>query len=98
MPAAFIHAAERRLTRHLRESGAVNANSAQALPDLRGVQRRRLPHLVKKGVVGDVGGRYFLDEDAWDAYRQRQRLIAVGGIMAVLLVMAMVVLLTRSGG
>lgn len=97
MPAAFVLAAERRLARHLREAGALNEASAHALPDLHGVQRRRLPHLVKKGVVGDVGGRYFLDEDAWDAYRHRQRLIAVGGMMAVLLVMAMVVWFSRSG-
>ena len=70
MSGAPIHAAERRLVRRLREQGAVSPGAAEPLDGLSGLQRRRLPRLVARGHVREVSpGRYYLDEDAWDAYR-----------------------------
>jgi len=86
MSGAPIHAAERRIVRHLREQGAVSPGAAEPLDDLRRLERRRLPRLVARGVVLEASpGRYYLDEDAWGAYRRGRLLLALGLMAALLL-------------
>ena len=84
MSGAPNHAAERRIVRRLREEGAVSPGAAEPLDELRGLQRRRLPRMIARGIVREASpGRYYLDEDAWDSYRSQQlRLaLALAGVM-----------------
>ena len=86
MPGAPVNAAERRIVRRLREAGALRPGETDRLEGLRGLQQRRLAHLVARGVVREAApGSYYLDEDAWDAYVSAKRRIAfiMLGIVAV---------------
>lgn len=95
MPGAPVHAAERRIVRRLREAGALRPGEADTLEGLWGLQRRRLAHLVARGIVReDTPGAYYLDEDAWDAYVSRKRLIALVMIAIVVVVFLVVFALT----
>ena len=59
MSGAPVHAAERRIVRRLREAGAVSPGAAEPLDQLWGLQRRRLPKLIARGIVREVSaGRY----------------------------------------
>jgi hypothetical protein len=90
MPGAPVHAADRRLARRLREQGAVSPGAAEPLDGLWGIQHRRLAVMIRRGLIRETSpGKYYLDEDAWDAYRSRQlRLILI--LMAILLLVGLV--------
>ena len=91
MSGAPIHAAERRIVRRLRAEGAVSPGAAEPLEGLWGLQRRRLPRMIARGIVREASpGRYYLDEDAWDAYRSQQVRIALV-LAGVLLLVGLVV-------
>ena len=77
MPGTPVTAAERRVVRRLREAGALRPGAADRLEGLRGLQQRRLAHLVTRGIVRETEpGLYYLDEDAWDAYVSAKRRLA----------------------
>ena len=72
----------------LRARQALQRAAAQPLPDLSSWQRRRVDRLVERGVVRLAAKhRYYLDEDALQEWRSRQR--AIG--FAIFLVTAGVV-------
>ena len=54
MPGAPVNAAERRIVRRLREAGALRPGETDPLEGLRGLQQRRLAHLVARGVVREA--------------------------------------------
>ena len=88
----IIHA-EHRVVRVLRDAGATGPGSARPVPATRPLDGRALDRLVGVGVVREAGaGRYYLDADAYRAYRARRlnrMLIAMGGVLFVLAVLAL---------
>lgn len=78
--------AERRLIEGLRRAGAVNAGAARPL-EPRGFQVDRLEKLVEAGVILEAApGIYYVDEIAYERYRQGKRIGVLAVIAAVLLV------------
>jgi hypothetical protein len=61
----------------LRERRAVQHATAQPLPELSSWQRRHVDRLVERGVLRPgAKDRYYLDEDALQEWRSRQRAMA----------------------
>ena len=61
----------------LRDRHAVSRGAAQPLPDLSSWQRRRVEHLVDRGVVRLAArDRYYIDKEALRDWRARQLAIA----------------------
>jgi hypothetical protein len=61
----------------LRERHAVSRGAAQPLPDLSSWQRRRVEHLVDRGVVRLAArDRYYIDVDALQEWHSRQWAVA----------------------
>ncbi len=87
--AAAIRRAERHLTEHLRDSGAMSYATAQPLFDMSLLERKRLRRLLSAGAIQEADAdTYFLDEVALDVYNQQRRkkiLLLVGGAIAALL-------------
>ena len=80
-----ITAAERRLVRRLRALGAHSATTAQPLPELWSLESRRLEHLKDAGAIREPApGRYFVDDEAYEAYRGDRRAVAMALIAAAL--------------
>jgi hypothetical protein len=78
--------AERRLIDGLRRAGAVHAGAARPL-EPRGLQVGRLERLVEAGVILEASpGVYYVDEIAYQRYRQSKRLGLLAVVAAVLLV------------
>ena len=78
--------AERRLIEGLRRAGAVNAGAARPLEG-RGFQIDRLEKLLEVGVILEASpGVYYVDESAYERYRQGKRIGLLAVIAAVLLV------------
>jgi hypothetical protein len=78
--------AQRRLIEGLRRAGAVNAGAARPL-EPRGFQVGRLEKLVEAGVIREAApGVYYVDETAYERYRQSKRLGLLAVVAAVLLV------------
>jgi hypothetical protein len=68
---------EQTLINRLRERQALQYATAQPLPELSSGQRRRVDRLIERGVLRLAGSdRYYLDEDALQEWRSRQRNIA----------------------
>lgn len=78
--------AERRLIEGLRRAGAVNAGAARPL-EPRGFQVGRLEKLVESGVILEASpGVYYVDEIAYERYRQGKWIGALAVVAAVLLI------------
>ena len=61
----------------LRERGARGRETAQPLPDLSSWQRRRVDHLLERGVIRPAArDRYYLDEEALQELQSRQWALA----------------------
>ena len=94
MMAAHALAAERKIVKELWREGTLSPESARPLPDLGGLKRRRLSHLIRRGVVREAaGGLYYLDVQAWSENRWRVRrtaillvaVFAIAGVIAFLI-------------
>ncbi len=86
VPVVALSKAERRLVEGLRRAGAVNAGAARPL-DARGLQIGRLEKLVEAGVIREAQpGVYYVDEIAYERYRQGKWVGVLAVIAAVLLV------------
>jgi hypothetical protein len=78
--------AERRLIEGLRRAGAVNAGAARPL-EPRGFQVGRLEKLLEAGVILEAApGVYYVDETAYERYRQGKRIGLLAIIAALVLV------------
>src|SRR3712207_1496675 len=78
--------AERRLVEGLRRAGATNAGAARTL-ETRGLQAGRLEKLLEAGVVLEATpGAYYVDETAYQRYRQHKRMTVLAVIAALLLI------------
>jgi hypothetical protein len=84
--AVALSRAERRLIEGLRRAGAVNAGAARPL-EPRGFQVGRLEKLVEAGVILEASpGVYYVDETAYQRYRQGKHIGMLAVIAALLLV------------
>ena len=84
--AVALSRAERRLIEGLRRAGAVNAGAARPL-EPRGFQVGRLEKLVEAGVILEASpGVYYVDETAYQRYRQGKHIGMLAVVAAVLLV------------
>ncbi len=78
--------AERRLIEGLRRAGAVNAGAARPL-EPRGFQTGRLEKLLETGVILEAApGVYYVDESAYERYRQGKHVGVIAIVAALLLV------------
>jgi hypothetical protein len=78
--------AERRLIEGLRRAGAVHAGAARPL-EPSGFQGGRLEKLVEAGVILEAApGIYYVDEIAYERYRQGKRIGVLAVVAAILLV------------
>jgi hypothetical protein len=78
--------AERRLIEGLRRAGAINAGAARPL-DARGFQVGRLEKLLEAGVILEAApGVYYVDETAYERYRQGKHIGMLAFLAAILLV------------
>lgn len=78
--------AERRLIEGLRRAGAVNAGAARPL-DPHGFQVNRLERLLEAGVILEAApGVYYVDETAYDRYRQGKWVSVLAVVAALILV------------
>lgn len=88
----ILHA-EHRLARGLSRAGATTPGAAQPVSSTRAIDGRALERLAAAGAVRDAGGgRYWLDEAAYGAYRgerRRRALIAVAVVLAIGIVLAL---------
>ena len=83
MGAPSIAAAERRLVRRLRRAGASSPGSAQPLLELRRLQTRQLERLTDVGAIREAApGRYYVDDEAYAAYRGDRRAVVFGVVIA----------------
>jgi len=81
--------AERRLVEGLRRAGAVSAGTARPLDPRGGQEAGRLEKLLEAGVVLEAApGVYYIDETAYERYRQSKR-VTVLAILAVLMLVAL---------
>jgi hypothetical protein len=83
--AAAVGIAMRRVTSHLMTNNAVSADTAVYFVPDRGIQRRMLARLVRRGVIVETArDRYYLDIPAYDRWRRglRRRVALIfGGAM-----------------
>jgi hypothetical protein len=80
--------ADRALVERLLQSGATTAARAAPLERLSRLQRRRLLHLERHGVVRMAArDRWFVDEEAWRGLRRARRWNALAAI-ALAVIMA----------
>lgn len=88
----IIHA-EHRVVRELRDAGATGPGTAGSVERARRLDGRALRRLVDAGAVREVGaGRYYVDMDAYRAYRgvRRRRALTVTALaLFVVLVLAL---------
>lgn len=88
----IIHA-EHRVARRLRGAGATQLGAAQPVPEGRAIDGRALDRLITAGAVRDAGGgRFYLDEAAYQAYRGERRKRAMIALAAIGLVFLVLVL------
>jgi|SRR5689334_23317845 len=83
--AAAVGAAMRKVTSHLMSNNAVSAESAVYYVPDRGIQRRMLARLIRRGVIIETrADTYYLDIPAYDTWRRglRRRIALIfGGAM-----------------
>jgi hypothetical protein len=86
IPVVALSRAERRLIEGLRRAGAVNAGAARPL-DSHGIQVGRLEKLLEAGVILQAApGIYYVDETAYERYRQGKHIGMLAVVAAVVLV------------
>jgi hypothetical protein len=86
-----VAAAERRLVRRLHELGATSADRAQPLPDLSGLEKRRLGRLVRAGAVREPeAGKYYMDAAGLEAYANARRIRGAVFIAVAVVVLAVI--------
>jgi hypothetical protein len=86
VPVVALTRAERRFIDGLRRAGAVNAGAARPL-EPRGFQVGRLEKLVEVGVILEAApGLYYVDETAFERYRQSRWVGVLAIAAAVLLI------------
>ena len=84
----LVAKAERDIVESLRLAGATSAAAARPVPTPRHFAMRQLGRLQREGVIHEVaGGRYWLDEEAWVAFRGRRRRIVIALVAVALLVL-----------
>jgi hypothetical protein len=98
MPVPPRAIAERRLIDRLMRARAFRAADAQPLSDLHWIEARRLPRLVRAGVIReDTPGRYYLDGPALaDRLLSRRRRLAIAVTAVLLITMALLVLMMET--
>ena len=95
MVASIAAATRRRIATHLRDAGALSADTAVAYTPGRMIERRQFEWMKKRGLVHEgAAGLWYLDEAAWsdDTARRRKRIgiamIAGAAIAAALAALA----------
>ncbi|SOD03937.1 hypothetical protein SAMN05216486_12011 [bacterium JGI 053] len=89
----IVHA-EHRVIRELRDAGATGPDTAGSVDGARPIDGRALQRLIGAGAVREIGaGRYYVDLDAYRAYRGERRKRALT-IMAVGLFVVLVLALS----
>ena len=77
--------AERRLVEGLRRAGAINAGLARPI-EARGPQVGHLEKLLEAGVILEASpGAYYVDETAYQRYRQNKHVTALAIVAALIL-------------
>ena len=91
--AAAVGAAIRRVTSHLMSSNAVGPDSAVYYVPDRGLRRRVLARLVRRGVIVETEpDTYYLDVpsyDEWRRSRRRRAAVAIGGVAVIAAIAAL---------
>jgi acetylornithine deacetylase/succinyl-diaminopimelate desuccinylase-like protein len=88
---AMARRAERQIVQRLREQGALSADRAVPLTMSRPGGRAALWRLVRGGAVHQSGDRCWLDEDAYEAMRERRRIRIVFALIVLGLIAAGVI-------
>lgn len=88
---AMARRAERQIVQRLREQGALSAGRAVPLTMSRPGGRAALRRLVRGGAVVQSGDRCWLDEDAYEAMRERRRIRVVFALIVLGLIAAGIV-------
>lgn len=92
--AVVLTRAERRLIEHLRRAGAASPTTACPLPELHGLEARRLERFLTAGVIREPApGRYYVDETVYATFR-RDRGALVLGVLGVVLAALLVLFLS----
>src|SRR3712207_79028 len=90
--------AERRLVEGLRRAGATHAGAARSL-DARGLQAGRLEKLLEAGVILEATpGAYYVDETAYQRYRQHKRMTVLAVLAALALIAIVLAVRSISAG
>jgi hypothetical protein len=85
--AAIIIRRERELVEHFRSHAALSAAAAKTPTELAVEQRMAWVILLNRGIIRDAGGgRFYLDEAAWEANRAMKRKMAA--VMLVVFICA----------
>ena len=98
MPVSPRAVAERRLIDRLMRARAFTAADAQPLPDLRRIEARHLPRLIRAGVIREgAPGRYYLDGPVLaDRLLSRRRRLAIALTSVMLIMMALFILMMQT--
>lgn len=92
---AVIIAKERDLVAHFRRAGALSAATARSAAELGVASQVAWNILERRAIIREATpGRYYLDEVAWEASRQRRRRLAIVMLVIVLAVLAVAVTAT----
>lgn len=85
------------LVEHFRNAGATSGATAKSVDEL-GVDTRLVWHgMLRRAVVREASpGRFYLDEAAWEAMRDRRRVRVMIALAVVALLLVAVILLRRS--
>ncbi|HWG09963.1 MAG TPA: hypothetical protein VN693_00480 [Rhodanobacteraceae bacterium] len=85
--AAAVIAREKRIVREFREAGATSADKAVAAQDIGVHGRVAFKRLVEHAVLREAGnGRFYLDEQKWQALRRLRLRIVLIMLLLVALV------------
>lgn len=97
--AVAMRRAEERIRKQLVDAGALTPETAIALTPTRSMDSRRLKGLMDGGAVRrTTSGLHYLDEGGWNAYlanRQQRAMVAVGVVLALIAVSAVVFYLVK---
>ena len=94
--AAAIQRKEREIVNTFRGAGATSPERARDPGELAVDQHLAFKRLANRAILREAGdGRYYLDEQSWEAFRRLRHRIA---IVMLLIVIAMIVVMIVSGG
>jgi hypothetical protein len=86
VPLMVAHGAsdEKSVIQRLRETGALQRDTARPLPDMPRRHRRHVERLKERGIIREAGpGAFYLDEEALHDLRGQQRTIALSVMIAL---------------